>query len=933
MLHRRVVRKTRCAPLLAALWALSCTPTPSVVLAFPDAASEAQAKSFTVAALPMSADCNALMSTGQFSQPIQVVTGTLPQSSPAHLGVVPRGQTVFFAEVRDSASRPFLRACQATGSGGPVVLTLQSVNRPPDFSAPATMLQMNEGETLVQDVAAADPDGTAVALSARGLPDFGAFDAQAGKLTFTPGPTAQGQYTFELDATEQRPMGVTVTRTVTLTVIDLPRPMVWSRLYRGWHGRFDAAALWDGPHHQLLVSGGRDVGVDLNSPVLFTDSLAADVLSDYRVLELNDSPAKWNKNLIVRSGTSGKYGHVMGMVKSPLGTRFGFVLGGSDGSEVSPETLILTLGSVISSADSPSSIQGSSYFLNNMGVAIEPDETATYLFGGDLALSEFHNQVFKVTATSEDALAVSELMMISPLGRPAPRTQAAVALAQNPKRLVVIGGRFIDKATANETDYADAWVLCLEQAPPKCPVQYAWSKVAATGDMFPGSGVHGVFALAAGYDPATDRVITYGGLGVLPGTPPASWLFEDAFALDLSASTVVDAGFVSGTWTKLPNPENADGPYGLVAAAAAADPDGGRLLLYGGMTGRLVNGQAQLDITEDVWQLGLTQGNVHLTKLPATGFVPYPERRVSPTLTWRGDLLLFGGEGEGTEPSDQWIVRGDGGVESIMLPGTSPLPRAQFAIAYNPDLDEYWGYGGRVGNLRPNAALYRLKGDAGFTQMPEDLLVEPRFGQTTVYDTRNHRLVNYGGVGGNGPLGDLFALSLDAGTLVHEVINTSGPAPFARYGSVAGYDKAGQRLVLFGGTANMVGSQVDQNDVWQLSLVAGQEAWKQLMPKGTAPPAMYLPAGVLTAENPPVMYVFGTVVQKSGLPKYSEGLWKLTLAPGSEEWSQFLPLQDFRPRARLFPTVVYDDVQHRMLLTSGAQDPVFRNDIWALTLP
>jgi len=35
----------------------------------------------------------------------------------------------------------------------------------------------------------------------------------------------------------------------------------------------------------------------------------------------------------------------------------------------------------------------------------------------------------------------------------------------------------------------------------------------------------------------------------------------------------------------------------------------------------------------------------------------------------------------------------------------------------------------------------------------------------------------------------------------------------------------------------------------------------------------------------------------------------------------------------LFATVSYDDIGHRLLYAAGAFDPVFRNDVWALTLP
>src|SRR5258707_3858473 len=52
----------------------------------------------------------------------------------------------------------------------------------------------------------------------------------------------------------------------------------------------------------------------------------------------------WATNAVVRSSTGGKYGHIMGFVKTvPSGRVEGVVLGGSDGAQLSPETLVLDL--------------------------------------------------------------------------------------------------------------------------------------------------------------------------------------------------------------------------------------------------------------------------------------------------------------------------------------------------------------------------------------------------------------------------------------------------------------------------------------------------------------------------------------------------------------------------------------------------------------
>ena len=74
--------------------------------------------------------------TGRRTAP---VTAKLPLDENAHLGKLARGPTVFFAEIRDANGLPYLRGCQATGSGSDVVIVLQHVVRP---------LRMKEGEVL-----------------------------------------------------------------------------------------------------------------------------------------------------------------------------------------------------------------------------------------------------------------------------------------------------------------------------------------------------------------------------------------------------------------------------------------------------------------------------------------------------------------------------------------------------------------------------------------------------------------------------------------------------------------------------------------------------------------------------------------------------------------------------------------------------------------
>src|SRR6185436_7517948 len=109
-----------------------------------------------------------------------------------------------------------------------------------------------------------------------------------------------------------------------------------------------------------------------------------------------------------------------------------------------------------------------------------------------------------------------------------------------------------------------------------------------------------------------------------------------------------------------------------------------------------------------------------------------PSRRVAGNIIAH-PLLVFAGQGEGFDPLDEWVVNGDGGVSKITTPGNGPLPRANMSVAYNPDLDEYWMYGGRVGSQLPTAALFRYSADSGYSNI-EQLDIGSRFGPASAYD-------------------------------------------------------------------------------------------------------------------------------------------------------------------------------------------------------
>jgi hypothetical protein len=120
--------------------------------------------------------------------------------------------------------------------------------------------------------------------------------------------------------------------------------------------------------------------------------------------------------------------------------------------------------------------------------------------------------------------------------------------------------------------------------------------------------------------------------------------------------------------------------------------------------------------------------------------------------------------------------------------------------------------------------------------------------------------------------------------------------------------------------------------VWQLTLTPGSETWTQLNPTGDTPPPTLYPVGVTTVENPPKMYVLGTVQNSPTGYNFVDGVWVLDLTPGAEKWTSLGSVQ-YRPETRFQAAVTYDPVGNNLLLSGGLDELTLRNDVWALTLP
>src|SRR5262245_15879965 len=142
--------------------------------------------------------------------------------------------------------------------------------------------------------------------------------------------------------------------------------------------------------------------------------------------------------------------------------------------------------------------------------------------------------------------------------------------------------------------------------------------------------------------------------------------------------------------------------------------------------------------------------------------------------------------------------------------------------------------------------------------------------------------------------------------------------PSDRDGHSAVYDPVRDRMVAFGGM-----SSTRRNDVWVLPL-SSATGWHQMLVGGAPPSARDGHTAVYDPVNDR-MVVFGGF--DTG---HRNDVWALSFA-GAPTWVQILPAGS-PPTPRVGHGAVYDPVRQRMLVIGGADNGIYNNEVWELSL-
>lgn len=452
--------------------------------------------------------------------------------------------------------------------------------------------------------------------------------------------------------------------------------------------------------------------------------------------------------------------------------------------------------------------------------------------------------------------------------------------------------------------FNDVWALDLGTA--------QWSALSPSGTP-PAPRVQPALA----YDPASDRVVLFGGGYSLPNetwqltlSGPPAWsliaattppevrmnhqlLYDSALQRVLMAGgkdgggngTKVDVWaleLLPSSWQQVTH----IAPF-RHEHTAIYDSQRGRIVVFGGMTSQ----QAR----NDTW--ALTPGpEPKWAQIETQG--PLPPARMNHSAIYdpaRDRMIVFGGyDGySGGYRSDVWVLTFGGTPtwSQLALPG-GPSARSWHTAVYDADGDRMWVLGGerRVGvmcgtDYPENVTVY--PGDAWTLSLGATPAWTQALGgvrnlcsrQSAVFDVARHRIVVYGGerdslacytghiVSYPNPT---LAIPVTGPPAAHDLVALGTPPPPLAT-QVAAYDSHRDRMIIYGGYNS---SGIVQGDAWALYL--GGATWMPLSPAGSSPgPSIGHTTTYVPGQDAMVLYSPGSGGQRQGYFEGDGSVWTL----------------------------------------------------------
>ena len=258
------------------------------------------------------------------------------------------------------------------------------------------------------------------------------------------------------------------------------------------------------------------------------------------------------------------------------------------------------------------------------------------------------------------------------------------------------------------------------------------------------------------------------------------------------------------TWTRIETPRNSR-PSPRFTPNTVYDQRDRRVLMW---AGRKVDSEGS-GFFNDVWDFSLDTGV--WTELAPTGRLP--ERRYGNVSIFdpiTRSMVTFAGFTDLGRFNDTWRFAVDSVAWQELTPSTDPGQRCLHIAVHDTRDHRMIIFGGQRGSATlADIWSFDLATDQWRELTPEQGGPGGRRYAASVYDSRRHGVVVIGGGDGEETKGDVWFFDLDSESWLPLITDGSGPE--ARDGAVAVYVESQDRVVLFGGTADG-----HQNDLWSL---------------------------------------------------------------------------------------------------------------------
>ena len=454
---------------------------------------------------------------------------------------------------------------------------------------------------------------------------------------------------------------------------------------------------------------------------------------------------------------------------------------------------------------------------------------------------------------------------------------------------------------------------------------------------------------ASAFDPARDRVLTFGGYVIISGCFLCSDATNAIYSVTLGDTATVAAETIEGI-----------APPGVGAAAMTYDPWRDRMIMFGGVSygpilydrtwalslgtpmhwtemtpmrlppqGRLTIAISQLDSVGqrwvmDGWALDLSSA----VAADVADWRPVPSDLAVPVPSSVGPAAWF------EQPRQSRLMIYDGtsllSISSHSTPAWSLVTeigrvKRSKPIAFVDALHQrlYAGFGLVAGDVDGTLQARRLDRDQPWTPVASpEIGPTPRHGAVGVVDAVSRRALVFGGGSRSGAdqYSDLWSYNLDDGGWS---LLTSGDPPIKRMEALGVFDAAHRRLIVHGGRYRNP-SPVALGDTWIFDVSAG--TWSS-PPTGTYGDRW----GEIGIYDP-----LRDRVISMGSSDRTRQVHALSLSPSVGQWTALATLGNSPSLSSDTHAAAYDPIGDRIIVV-GEQPHVigdrnFTTGVWALTL-